>query len=1723
MYVTEIDNLLDKTLDKFMNLWLMDKKSKIELISLATIIKEINFTRYQKEINLLLTIGINLVPESEITSFVTKNNNILLVKNIITRYLAYYILLQIGMNYAGKTKQFNNNLVEFNRAQSSHSVASVDDFFNTTSNANILMLLSIITEFKQFIATFKTYKTGDKNKILSKMSLEFRTIINSIPAEQLEIIIDMLNTKDKDINDHNLIKLLLYKVLYQNEKKQIFDTIESSETTDEEFIFIEIIVPHNVQIDMTTIENILSPQDIKRHMADAIYTMINVKESEIIDNLKKNFINHDDKIQKLFHHKIVIPIVDDFLLYHKLSEKYEESFKTAQNKNENTKIKYIVNKLNNITTYYKHPEEVKQLMYAQESRKNAVLINRYENNKIEGYVEKTTVITADNYDTLNDYNNYMLNAYVPFHYGEKNGFNFVNDYDTITVIRRCSFDGKNKKLLTHQLAQNAHALIVGYAMVDEGAIINDNFDVEDLQDLTMDKKIVEKIIDFVDYKSGEILENNLHDINKTNKKNDNAKNVDDAKQLEDANYNNSFFLFNLEDNDNYNFPNMASTATMNKNELVKIISAQMYDEFIKFMLIKFHQHIKNNKLHNIDLKLQYDVNNFTRLCAMYPDINNESFKDEVIKVFNSIYKNDVKISDYDDNEDTFKGLIGDIIQLPTMPKKIPPNVPKIKLDFDFEIEHDETENNIQHILQRADMVDELAEDVNNEIEFSSMINATCQHRIILQKLSSYENTRNPNYSDNMYAFIQQYIKINYNQDFICKSCGNNVNELKNHVLDGIYNNILQRYEGFSINITDSVEDMPEYAKFRTAIRNVDKIIDRISSIIGMTELSGLSYSARTTRNKLMKNIIDFILVHNEYLNKYYLPIKQKRGEELGINRRLSNLFAFKLDNNIFVFSTTDADSIKPQKYNNIIGYIVIFLIIDMDEIQIMALNNDKRSKTGICSYETFKKNIDIIFSQFKIVINTNGDLDNIINYPVLCYSIFIITCFIVKYNLWANTFENKNKDEDTGKKKSAKDKQKQMFSTMQKSAINTIIELLNSAITADNCNIANVLQKKYLYEIITTKYFIKLPIFKNKLLMKRLDNMHNGKKDEEVGINAVQETTKYDIEVNIKNGNSNKYTVDELYDKHVKPYSLVRQKFPPTKNYYPKVKITNVSNLTNCIDGQFHEFTTKGDNLICKKCNTLAGLDSYLEDSTQLIEDEQIQLYYRRLATKYCQNGRIHDFKKIGDTEKRKCDNCGYIEGNSILLKDKELIKLYDNVQNIIHKNNIHVEQMIASINATNNETIVTIKKVFDKLMYKFHKNNGDISKSIDTFIDSIEELIGINITINDQIYNTRHNIYIINHDAHGGKTNTSIRHYENENKFRVIENHASFNRPVIAYMMQGSVKYELYYDKYSKFLLGYRESGKKIIPIEKYSAKLIINYSVKSMLKLFGFTSDIIHVKDVMPELYGYTEDQIKLSKKEKRFDMNNIINISAMRRYGIIKNLGYYLNKYITRFKYNYKINLQYTFNSANNTYVLNEMDNDPYDIIYNKYHSKIGTEFTVSKDDGKTTHSFLKYINPIVEYLPMERIKDKMEFADTIEYEYIIKYDFTGNLTMNYIMDEINRLISFNETKATKRNITNFILEIMYKMFDLTNYDIYRENKEHYAMVQTLYSSSYFTKMQEIHTEDAIDYLNDDEIDVVDLTDKEIAELANEIEDNKNEEDALDMEDEMDAEDEYGEDYE
>ena len=1681
MYISEIDDILDQTIDKFMYTWIIESKAK-DLLNFTTLIKEPNFVKFQKQINKILEFAMELISQTDITNFVTKNNNISLINNLVSKYLGYYLFILMGINYGGKIELFNNNLIEYSRNQANYSVR-INNFFNSESNSNIIKTIKIIYEFYDYISKIKTKKI-DINKLINSYSDNFKEFVKLYGDENINKFIELTENKEiaknKIILDHNIVKIIIFIYLYKtNEKKEVFNEIESSETANGEFIFIDVVVPRSLFIDYNTIESILHPNELKTSLPDTIYNLVNDDYSEVISDNKKYYTDNDLKIQKLLDTHIIIPIVDDFLLYHKDNEKYEKQGDKTEmpKKKDETKIKYIISKINTASDVYKNEEEIRKLFYVPLQNRDAILTNTHEDIKILSKMKNIIKMNIETADLFNDLINFRAYPYISFKEFKKNGFLFSPD-DTTDAIRNINFSNIKKKrneiLQTRIISSNMLVNIIGFAIINK----NDQLQCLDLNSfIDISKESKDPLTSFKVLMEEKIKNTLIFDI----------ENNGNKEKKRPSLSNNYYWLFDVE-NDNYSVPFYDISPKMPKSEVIKIISGYLYDYMIETVINIINDNIKNSHPQNIN---DY-INNFNKYRRILPDIDNIHHANYVNELEYLIYYvKSIKTEDlYDYNEDLFPGLYGKIYKLPSAPSKEIPPIPKLKIFSDFK--DIEKKDIIIKTLNTRDF------EINEkDYDTEEHINAVCQHIISWDKISEIKKINASIFTDLVYEFIQQYVEISSGLEYICKSCRSPIN-IKKYILDGSFDDSTQMYITFSIHMDINIEDLPEYEKFKTSIRNIDKIIERFASIINIQGLIGNSGSVRSRRKGLVKDTMDLLLNHNKFLKKNYQMQRDILATSYGINKKLSNLFIFELDNSIFIYSSKEKDLFKMLKYNNVLTYILILLILELNDTQIMHFFNDK-----VCSYAIFKKIGYSLFEGLNIYINKSYDLKPLKNYPVLCYVIYLTSCFITKYNLWSDTITTPVLNNDAPATK-------QKFNPLiQKSIIQTLIEILNTIIKVDQEEIKK--NKIYLYEILITKFFLKLDLFKDFNLIKKLDKMYlyDGKIITEK--RSMFDTEKFDTQ--ILSNFHNIYSHDSAFETMSKKYCLERYK--PPSFAMNLINMNHVSNLSNCIEGEFHLFKTKGTNMECDNCHILLGLETYVKDSQEHLYNLKLLNYMKKLAKKYCISGKIHNFEHNFKTNSNICKYCAYKEGNIITYTEKELINMYSLIQQTIIKNNILAWDIINKHNIKSNAEIKNVKKCLDKIMYKFQKYDNNLNNTLDTLLDNIQKLLGTDVMIDNKLHNLYNNIYIIDHDFNGTKLATAVQINEKDNRFRVVEKHPFFKRDVWVYTLQKNTKYESFYDAYDKYLLGYREVNKEFNIVEKTNAKIHVNYSLKNIFLLLGFTKQNVDIKDFYPELYGFTSEGFE--KFKKTFKMNDLLNKISQRRFNIIKKLGTEINTYINRFKFNYQVKIIETptlYDTTPNPE--NDPINNPFDIIYNKFQKKLDTNIITIKKDTNIIHLFLKYMGVIQIYMPFIKLKETVDYSTFIDFNTIIKHDYSSNLILNYIIDEINRLINYNTNKIVKTNLILFIIEITWKLFNLTNYNITMFNREVSYFNQILYTSEYYleTQIQDMMV-DAIDFYGITK-DTETMTDEQKEKHQEDLDNDIEEDQAIDWGDEeVDAE--------
>ena len=430
MYINQIDELLDSILNKLNDY--LEKKKSFTKLNLDT-----NFVKYQNDILKYIKDFIETIPKKEIINIIIKESLYESIINIIKRYCAFYIYLGIGYYYEGGRDLFITNIIEISRYQKD-ALFQISNFFNSENNFKII---TFYNDIKNFISLIQL-KTIDKIKIiLSNNPKKYETTIllfNDLGEDYIEEY--FLNKN----NFHNIIKAIIFKQIYiKEEKNEIINMLNQLEKSDVEYKYIEIVVSNEKKIvDFNVIQKFLSISDLRSGLAEEIYNYL----EENRDNRDIIIRDNQDYVNYLFNNKIIIPITEDFLRYHKDTEKYDSDIlveNTNIKEREATKIKYIVNKINNVKNYYsplleKNPKlklDTEKLFFKPLQPKLAVLYNDNEEIKIIQKLEISE--NAADYDLLIDLLNIRKYSYVNFKNFSNDGIK-IRPRSTIEGIRQTS-------------------------------------------------------------------------------------------------------------------------------------------------------------------------------------------------------------------------------------------------------------------------------------------------------------------------------------------------------------------------------------------------------------------------------------------------------------------------------------------------------------------------------------------------------------------------------------------------------------------------------------------------------------------------------------------------------------------------------------------------------------------------------------------------------------------------------------------------------------------------------------------------------------------------------------------------------------------------------------------------------------------------------------------------------------------------------------------------------------------------------------------------------------------------------------------------------------------------------------------------------------------------------------------------------------------------------------
>jgi hypothetical protein len=1627
MFFNKIDEFINNVLDDY---HIELKTNKI----IGPIKKEINFTKFQKDIDTFANNYLNNISYDEIKKNVTSNDGIKSIHDVIIKYVMIYTFLFIGFKYGGKDNIFINNIIEYSRNQPQYKI-KVDNFFNSDSNSQIIKMFHIIKNI---------------NKVLESEKLNFDIVKSKVYGEETFVFLDTLDkdfvknafVKSKE-SRHNLIKTVLILLKYKTEDKlNLYNIIEQTENNEGEYMFIDIIEPIDDTINFNTIESILPPEELLKGTAHEIWDYI--QETNSLSNQKSD----EEKINILINAGLIVPIVDDFLLYHRNEEKYDRmlSEKDFQKKKDDAKIRYIIGKIDSTADLYsdtvkKDPILHKKIMenfISHMRNRKAVSKNEYEEIKILNKFYNQNEISSDNYDYLTELINFRKYSYVNFNDFKNYGFSNIFT-KTVHAVRAVNFDtnefaqtNMNDKLQLRVGIKNSMANIIGFMIPTNK---------KSIRCISLNETI------------------NVRDFQKKNKKNKNGfyifNNFLRKSVLESRKHSSSlYWLFDLEKD---KVKDLTFPKNINQQGKIKSMMGKIYDMFIN--------EVYHYCLQSIDLYPNLPINDYNSIITKIEKKSIDSqltdeYKHKLEKyIFTKmIPKINIQESKYEE-DDTLYGLENNPVKLPSI--IIPKNneTPSANIDLS--------------------QVDEKGDNI-----ISKSIDGICQHNITWENIMSQKRIDHDEYLKQLYNFMQQYVDVNSSGDYICKSCGFYL-DIKRYTTDGTFDDTTKKFISFSVPMDVNLEDIPKYQRYSNAIKNMDKNVEKIASSVGIPYYVGNSMTISWRRKDIIKNTIDMLILNNQMLKPKFIKRNETKNKLYGISSTLSNLFVFEMDPAIFKFSSTDKDreQFKMIKRNNITSYMMLFMIMELNESQISFFQTDTKYFADIRYFDRVYRTI---FGNLKLIINNDGHTANLIDYKILCYMIFMLSAKVSKHRLW---FSAQTKDKKNIQK---------MIPVIQRYIIHTIVDLIN-AILENSFNE----KSDYIFEIFKVKFYTKLnTIFKDTRLY---DNIMSQFKFKNISIR----------------NRSNIIPIDDIppfkYSTPNWKNDMAAKYKPPTKSIN-EVKYPHITNMTHCDDGKEHIFRLKGKSSQCMNCNKIFSDIKYDEKASEKIRKNYHYIRLNELAQRICLDTEAsHEYIFDSKSLKNVCGRCKNHEGKQYSRDDLDKLNVIIN-----DKRNKEIERIQLEIDNDKNREIKINnynQKVIDNNKKQYESNSKNY---VEQFITYIKTIVGNQIKGNNDI-DIDNNSYIVNHDRHGNNIKNKIKILETDKKINIKKNHHHFGTDVIYYTDNTGRKTNVFYNVITKKLIGYKEESKNIVDVES-SKTMKINYSIKNKLELFGFASEYINIKDNYHDLIN------KYKNKQELFKY--IYNDIARNRLDNLKRTIIEFQRIFTRIYYNYessdelfdidifrKNNPYYT----KNRYGMLSKDPDNYfssdtNKLIQKYRKRLsGVKIT----DSNNKHKIFKHWKAIYRGINNINIKQKIVVdSETINMYDIKELEKTGEEIIYYIIEQWTKLIKYNDkSDYIQNNLVMFLMEFINITFYRYNHELIKNNNDIQKFIFSVKSPvyiryGYVTSKKQLPITDTNN--NDDVDDFDGLSDNEIQNIKDNDFDQEQLDEGRDM-DNVDMEEE------
>lgn len=1627
MYANQIDNFIDIILD---NLYLHGI-SEDPIFTTLIDEKKINFVEYYEQINVFIQKFVDGIDIEPLTQIINNKENVSRIMDIIKRYVAYYCFLTLAFYYTGTIKDYRNNIIQFSKMQE-NTTFNIKNFFDTENNYQLITFFKIIKDSCDII-TMTEFQLKTLDRIKMKEAIEF---LKTLGQDYIDnYLLGLKEDGTVTINSHNLIKTIVFGDIYRNQEQSIvFEILNEVEEEDQRYNYIDIIV-YTEENDYDAFKSLADSDSSSEYIYKELYNLI-------VDSKKNVAIQSiEAKNNLLLKFDFLMPIADDFLRYHRDSERIESVtdrtvipfVNNSQSKNiqmallyqqrkkkDNNRAQIITNKIDTIMELYSDtvkskPEIEKDILkYFQGpiSYRKAVMHNysdevnviqkiKNQGKKvIEGneYYLELLYVVSHAYFNFKDFNKYGCSLQL----STNNNIDVLR-YSNIEFIKQTKHAFVDMHTKINDDIINMVGLTIGpfnhqvaQCIRKENLIEIRNFEFAYMRNGSTHRKkydnglyAIRKIIKY-------FFINTIYLDNETMTLHRNFKEMLDINPL----LKNSmiYWIYDIE-KDVYRETTYENVKSYSISDKIKSMNAQLYDWIMSDLINKLVKLVGTHT--NLSLL------NINRLIESYCDLFYIPLTHEnKNKLIVNKFLKDMKIP---------KSSIvtyNDQPELQRVRFSADTSVFKIRVD-------------LRNPLRPIKYVELDLYKNSDDQDVTRLIR--CQHEIEWSNINKLKKVDFNKYNEYRSEFIAKYAIETMSLNYVCRACGQ-VLPMKQYMQDGSFNDTTQSFISSYLPHDVALDEIKEYSDLTMMLKFIEGLTTRFSLITGTNMLTGQSQDTLMRRKIFIKSIMDIMIKHND-VNLAKTMTREARLEyfskKFNINKDLDSLIFFKVEDRILTFEPTAGSTnidLNRLKHNNILLYFLLVFITELNASQIIMMNTDK-----IANIYTFLKHGSKFFGDMLIKKSTNdARTDVIVKYPVLCYLLFTLSHFLTKYKLWM-TMGQESKSFDP---------------YYLKMIITSFVDLINS-VSIDTGNNAD----DYVYKLISNKIYSNLNgLFQNNDMIDMLKQHHIRYSDnakDRTKLTVPQTPTKI---YPIGNGSIHVYLPYVSLTFRVAPDITFNL---PDQIVYPK--IDTITDFTNCQSGLYYKWVSKNKTIVSTNCMTNSHAVTAAEATGKV--DRMDDVYYNNLvfiAQRRCLTGKVHDIG--GESGKFVCKICGKkidesynpkaiddLQANTDKIPDnsiaktysrKELDELADNLDKIEENNITKIYERIFKHNSELELEDKMRTDLFEAVRNSYNKDTGDkitghISKYVDLLINKFASILGsdINFDLGKYPVYMNDNVYIIDHTYDGAKLDEPVIFIEKDKRLLFKEDNPFFKTDVYYYTDNRS-QVDVFYDAVTYKMVGYKEKHRDYVSVKRADLSLKISFSIKERLRTIGYKTKYINIDSMFSKNSEYITDANK--------NYHRILNTLIREHVNKVKTV---IDK-ISSIIYQVKNNATEAIVEEDTNITATKGYKGISQIIskYNKNISKIN----IGPDD--LSFSDWGVIRDLFRYVPVNWDETSLVIPLNmyVNYDIINFYDISSNVMFYYLIKQLTEILDSNPNDIIKVDITNLLIDVIVYVFDQYNED-------------------------------------------------------------------------------------